>query len=123
MKTYTISSVKGSKAVSGTAEEAIAAAVEMERDTQPAFGVTVDIDGETVAEVRDGVVEREDEDDEPSHAWTVTTDAVTTTIEAADEDEAARRFASGEHITGIEGAADLRDWAIERDGWCRIISQ
>ena len=61
MTTYRITSVKGSKTVSGTAEEAIAAAVEMEREMQPAYGVTVELDGETVAEVRDGMVEREDE--------------------------------------------------------------
>jgi hypothetical protein len=40
----------------------------MERELQPAFGVTVECDGETVAEVRDGVGEREDESDEPTTA-------------------------------------------------------
>lgn len=55
--------------------------------------------------------------------YTITTDAVTTTIEAVDEDEAARLFARGEHITGIEDADDLRAWADGCGGWCRIISQ
>lgn len=35
---------------------AIAAAIAMEAELQPAFGVTVDMDGETVAEIRDGIV-------------------------------------------------------------------
>ena len=55
--------------------------------------------------------------------WTLTTDAVTTTIEAHDEDEAARLFAASEDIDGIESAADLREWAEALGGWCRIHEQ
>ena len=221
MTTYTISSVKGGKTVSGSLEDAISAAVRMERDLQPALGVTVDLDGETVAEVRDGNVEVEDDvqpeiecviyaehaagtesaasipaaewdrltsetraaleraypaaevsveirrgvrgvgsgttyridgekdDTESADAnaiaqrawerwcatmpeesaepaarrWTVTTDAVTTTVEARDEDEAARAFAKSEDLDSIADAADLRAWAEALGGWCRIVRQ
>lgn len=48
---YKLISTKGTREVEGTLEDAIA----MEADLQPAYGVTVDLDGETVAEIRDGV--------------------------------------------------------------------
>jgi hypothetical protein len=54
-------------------------------------------------------------DEEAVCRWTVTTDAVTTDIEADDEDEAARLFAESERIAGIESAADLSErWAEGR---------
>lgn len=53
--TYKLLSTKGDREVEGTRADAIAAAIAMEADLQPAYGVTVEIDGETVAEIRDGV--------------------------------------------------------------------
>jgi hypothetical protein len=59
-QTYRLISAKGTRTVEGTLEEAIAAAVRMEAELQPAYGVTVETAaGETVAEVRDGIVECE----------------------------------------------------------------
>jgi len=52
--TYTLISVKGTRTMEGTETEAIAAAIAMEAELQPAFGVTVELDGETVAEICDG---------------------------------------------------------------------
>jgi hypothetical protein len=58
MATYRLISVKGTETYEGTREEAIAAAIDMEERLRPAFGVTVeDTAGETVAEIRGGVVE------------------------------------------------------------------
>ena len=56
--TYMLISSKGSRMFRGTQAEAIDAAVEMEAELQPSFGVSVeDEDGETVADVRDGKVQ------------------------------------------------------------------
>lgn len=52
---YKLISTKGTREFFGTQDDAIKAAVAMEADLQPAFGVTVDLDGETIAEIRDGV--------------------------------------------------------------------
>jgi hypothetical protein len=60
---YKLISTKGTREVEGTQADAIAAAIAMEADLQPAYGVTVEIDGETVAEIRDGVDVYADEDD------------------------------------------------------------
>lgn len=50
-------STKGTRDLgSVTRDEAIAEAVAMETELQPAYGVTVDDDGVTIAEVRDGEV-------------------------------------------------------------------
>lgn len=58
--TYKLITTKGTETVDGTFDEAVAAAIAMEDRLQPAFGVTVeDEDGETVAEIRDGVVTTE----------------------------------------------------------------
>ena len=58
--TFTLTTTKATKTVTGTIEEAIAAAIELDHDLQPAFGVTVsDENGNTVAEIRDGQVETE----------------------------------------------------------------
>lgn len=57
MTTYTLTSAKGHRTIAGTQAEAIAAAIEMDDELQPAYGVTIeDADGETVAEIRDGAV-------------------------------------------------------------------
>ena len=56
--TYQLISTKGNRTVDGDEAAAIAAAVAMEEELQPAFGVTVALDGETVAEVADGEVSR-----------------------------------------------------------------
>lgn len=59
MTTYRVWSVKGSQMIDGTLEDAIAAAVAHEEEHQPAFGVEVeDDDGEVVARVSDGQIER-----------------------------------------------------------------
>lgn len=55
MATYRFISTKGIREFTGTADEAIAAAKAMEAELQPAYGVTVELDGETVAEIRNGV--------------------------------------------------------------------
>ena len=55
MKTYRLVSTKGSRVVSGNLSAALAAAIEMEADLQPLFGITIENDRNTVvAEVRDG---------------------------------------------------------------------
>lgn len=57
---YKLITTKGSKEVDGTLAVAVKAAVRMERELQPSFGVTIeDAEGNTVAEVRDGKVEKE----------------------------------------------------------------
>lgn len=62
--TYNLISVKGDREFTGTREEAIAAAIAMEEELQPSFGVTVeDAAGETVAEIRDGVDMDADEEE------------------------------------------------------------
>lgn len=54
---YRLISTKGTRAITGTEQDAIRAAIAMENELQPAFGVTIeDGDGETVTEVRDGEV-------------------------------------------------------------------
>lgn len=56
MMRYRLISVKGKTEGEGSRDDAIKAAVAMEDELQPAFGVTVeDLDsGETIAEIRDG---------------------------------------------------------------------
>lgn len=54
--TYQLISVKGNRQFEGTKAEAIEAAIAMEEELQPAYGVTVEhADGTIVAEIRDGV--------------------------------------------------------------------
>ena len=60
--TYKLISTKGEREVEGTQEEAIAAAIAMDGELQPAYGVTVELDGETVAEIEDGVDTYTDDD-------------------------------------------------------------
>lgn len=55
--------------------------------------------------------------------YTVATDGIKTTIEAQDEDEAARKFAAAEKIVNIECVDDLVAHYEARDGWCRINPQ
>lgn len=55
MKTYKLISTKGTDTFTGAHKDAITAAIAMEERLQPAFGVTVEVDGETVAEIRDGI--------------------------------------------------------------------
>lgn len=56
---YRLISTKGEQTVSGTQTEAIQAAIAMEQELQPAYGVTVeDEQGNTIAEIRDGAVEQ-----------------------------------------------------------------
>jgi hypothetical protein len=58
MNEYRLISVKGTRTVTGTEQEAIQAAIAMEQELQPSFGVTVELHGSTVCEVRDGQVEK-----------------------------------------------------------------
>jgi hypothetical protein len=58
MKTYIISCTKGTREVVGTYHDAIKAAKAMEKRLQPSYGVSIEMDDETIAEVRDGVVVR-----------------------------------------------------------------
>lgn len=51
---YILRSVKGDRGVKGTLAHAVSAAVAMEADLQPAYGVTVERDGYTLATVIDG---------------------------------------------------------------------
>ena len=53
---FTLVSVKGTKKVIGTLADAIAAAIKLERQWRPAYGVEICNSGfETVADIRDGV--------------------------------------------------------------------
>lgn len=56
---YRLISTKGTREIEGTREEAVSAAIAMERELCPAYGITVEdaATGETVGEVRDGRVE------------------------------------------------------------------
>jgi hypothetical protein len=57
--TFKLISTKGNQTITGTKADAITAAIAMENELQPSFGVTVEDEcGETVAEVRDGWVDR-----------------------------------------------------------------
>lgn len=58
---YKLISTKGTRTITATMHEAIQAAIAMEAELQPSFGVTVELDGSTVAEVRDGEVDWEAE--------------------------------------------------------------
>jgi hypothetical protein len=59
---YTLISTKETRVIEAASEsDAIKAAIKMEQELQPAWGVTVeDSDGDTVAEIRDGKWECED---------------------------------------------------------------
>lgn len=52
--------------------------------------------------------------------YTVSTDSVMATIEATDENEAARIFARSEKIVGIETSVDLANRFADLGGYCRI---
>lgn len=56
-QTYRLISTKRTETVPGTLPEAIARAIAIETEYQPAFGVTVEtiLGRDTVAEIRDGV--------------------------------------------------------------------
>ena len=59
MKTYKLISVKGTRQITGTKKDAIAAAIAMEEELRPSFGVTIeDNKGNTIAEVTDGKIEK-----------------------------------------------------------------
>lgn len=54
---YRLISVKGNRTVTGDLAAATRAAIEMEAELQPAYGVTIETaDGDTVAEIRDGEI-------------------------------------------------------------------
>ena len=55
--TYTLVTVKGRREINGDLMAALDAALDMEEELQPAYGVTVTRDGETIAEVRDGAID------------------------------------------------------------------
>jgi len=56
MSMYKLISTKGTRTVEGTHDDAIRAAIKMERELMPLFGVSVEDEaGDTVAEIRDGV--------------------------------------------------------------------
>lgn len=61
---YLLTSTKGRRTVTGTEADAIREAIKMEEKLQPAFGVTVSLDDETVAEIRDGKRVDDDDDDD-----------------------------------------------------------
>ena len=53
--------------------------------------------------------------------FSIATDAVTTKIDAANADEAARKFAAGEKVyAGCTTAAEVIERAEEMGGWCTI---
>ena len=57
MTTFSLVSIKRSEQITGTRDEALARAVALEEEYQPAYGVTV-VDtatGDTIAEIRDGI--------------------------------------------------------------------
>lgn len=51
---YSITSTKGKTEVDGNLADAISAALRMEADLQPAYGVTIELGGDTVATVSGG---------------------------------------------------------------------
>ena len=56
METYRLLSVKGDKTVVSDLRHAISVAIAMEADLMPAYGVQIeDADGETVADIQEGV--------------------------------------------------------------------
>lgn len=55
--TYALTSVKGSRTVDGDLQQAIKVAASMERDLQPAFGITISRGNDVIAEVRDGAAD------------------------------------------------------------------
>jgi len=56
---YRLVSSKGTKTVNGSEQQAIVAAIKMEEELQPSFGVSIENEhGETIAEVNDGKVEK-----------------------------------------------------------------
>lgn len=58
MKTYTLTAIGISRTVTGTLEDAIRLAIEIDREYQRAYGVTItDEEGLTVATVDDEVTE------------------------------------------------------------------
>lgn len=48
---FTLNSTKGTKIIDGSLEEAIRAAVQMDADLQPAYGVTVEDEDGTIAQI------------------------------------------------------------------------
>ena len=62
---FNLISAKGTRKFSGTTMQAIEAAIAMEEELQPALGVTVELDGETIAEITDGAVDGR----KPSEWW------------------------------------------------------
>lgn len=57
MKTYTLTAIGVSRTITGTLADAIRLAMEIDREYQRAYGVTVtDEDGLTIANVDDGEV-------------------------------------------------------------------
>lgn len=53
--------------------------------------------------------------------FAIATDAVTTRVDAANADEAARKFAAGEKLyAGCTTAAEVQERAEELGGWCEI---
>lgn len=54
MSTYELSSVKGGRMVEGGLADAMRAAVALEAELQPAYGVTIGADGSTIATVANG---------------------------------------------------------------------
>ena len=60
MTTYTLTSTKASRELSGSLMAALEAAIALEAELQPAYGVTVTRNGETIAEVLDGTVDGRD---------------------------------------------------------------
>lgn len=62
-QTFTLTAIGINRTVTGTLDDAIAAAIEIDAEYQRAFGVTVtDEDGWTVATVDGDNIERDDED-------------------------------------------------------------
>ena len=53
--------------------------------------------------------------------YTINTDAVSTTIEATDADEAAAKFASDQGYTGVEDVDDLVEMIEGMDGYITIL--
>jgi len=54
---YKLISTKGTRKFNGTHAQAIEAAIAMEDELQPAYGVTVEMDGETIAEIENGAID------------------------------------------------------------------
>ena len=117
VQTYSLVSVKATRTFTGAEADAIAAAIAMEEELQPAFGVSVECDGVPIAEIRDGInIDAEDVDDSPFPAG-VAAEVSARRPDLAAHDAIAAVLAANPTLTADEVIAGLdeaaEEWAAE----------